>query len=475
MSKKNITTTKKENTKKSVATSKEKTTPPVVEEVVDATVVEQPDITKMKKNLVSRNNSDLSADGQVKLLDLAARFFHDDPHASDKYGTKVVDNMNKLTAVGIIVAMADQATNGQTAIGYAFSEPKMYNTLSEVASEMGIHLPEIKKLPIIEGAPTLQTDKIKVDKEVKEALKVENNIQKEGDEGSIEIDPVKVAHMSEDDLKKALTYILITSFKHDKNIKESLVKAVDFMHDYRIELARQAQNATEAMNKYEDRTMKDWLTDIFAYVKPTVYMKGIGRGMWELVRKENSPLSAFLIFRNYLTNKETNVPEWDDQSIADAVYILVKMICDMNIQNETIARDNLDKKKKDYNDLIKFHNEQIKINKQIINNITDIDFSILDTFDVDNPTKVTAKTRILEQYYNDAITALPPYKNLHENVKLQGGIILNLFRPAGDKNTIYTADKLSDLIQYTMDEWEALQKSKNDEKIAAKKAASKKA
>lgn len=470
--------------KKTVSKTKNATTnvPVVEEQVIDTTAetVEAVPVEEMKKNLVSRNNSQLSADGQVQLLGLAAKFFKDDPDAESKYGKKVVDNMNRITAVGIVIAIADQAVNGDSAIGYALrTSPTAYKMLSDVANEMGVKIPNMKSLPAPNenGEVVIPSDKIKVSEETKKALKEENKLEKEGLEGKIELDPTKVAHMSEDDLRKALKYILITNFKHDRNVKESLVKAVDFMHDYRIELARQAENSTEAMNKIEDRNMRDWLSDIFSYVEPTVYIKGIGEGMYTLCKNEKAPLSAFLIFRDYLTNKKTGKPEWDDQSIADAVFSIVELMCKNNIAKETKAKELLDSKAKDYSDIVAKYDDAIKTNKEILENITNVKFEILDTMipNKDNMTKASAYSRIWKQYYPECDAAhVPGYRNLMENIVQQGGIILNLFRSAGNKNQNYDPSNLSKIETYTMEEYEEIQKKIEEEKKSAKKDALKK-
>lgn len=484
MAKNKINNTK--DTKKMISkTNATKKTPIVEEQIIDTTVetVEETIVEKVKnnqKNLVSRNNSQLSADGQVNLLGLAAKYFKDDPDAEGKYGKKVVENMNRITAVGIVVAMADQAVNGDSAIGYALrTSPTAYKMLSEVASDMGVKIPDIKTLPAPNdnGEIVIPGNKVKVSESTKEALKEENNLEKKGLNGEIELDPVKVAHMSEEDLKKALKYILITNFKHDRNVKESLVKAVDFMHDYKIEIARQAENSTEAMNSIEDRNMRDWLSEIFSYVEPTVYMKGIGEGMYTLCKNEKSPLSAFLIFRDYLTNKKTGKPEWDDQSIADAVFSIVELMCNNNIAKETKAKELLDSKAKDYSEIVAKYDESINVNKNILEEITNVNFDILDNMipNKENMTKMSAYGRIWKQYYPECDAAhVPGYKNLKENIVQQGGIILNLFRSAGNKNQNYDPSNLSKIETYSVAEYENLQKKIEEEKKAAKKDALKK-
>lgn len=472
MAKKNIKkTTETKNTVKTTTAkdtpkTKEKVqtppTPPVVEtpvEEVKAEVVTEKKVTPKDitpKNIMSRKDSGLDANHQVELLGLASKFFHDDPNAADKFGHQVVENMNRITAAGIVVALADEAVNG-TSLFSAVMNKSAYPMLVAVAKDMGITLPEIKSLELKgDDEVVVNSSEIKVDDTVKEELKSENTIEEKGVEGSIEIDPVKVAHMGEDALKEALKYLLVTNLKHSKSIKDALVETVDFMHDYRIELARQAENSTEAMNAYEDRTMYEWLTDIFSYVEPTIHMRGIGQGMWALVEKEHSPLSAFLILRGALTDKETKKPCWDDQSIADTTRAFVELICKNNIEKEKEAIATLDPKKKGYRDLASAHETQIKRNEEVLKSMINISFDIVDNYNTDEkdeqktPITNMAFGRLRKQYYPECDLS-KHYEGLYENMKIRGGIILNMFRNPGDKNNMYSESAITEVkeISYT--------------------------
>lgn len=462
MAKKNIkNTTKTKNTVKNIKAEEKKIhqTPPVTEIPVEE--IETEVITETKKqtvtpkdvkpkNLISRKDSGLDANHQVELLGLASKFFHDDPNAVDKYGQHVVDNMNRITAAGIVVALADEAVNG-TSLFSAVMSKSAYPMLVAVAKDMGITLPEIKSLELKgDDSVVVNSSEIKVDDTVKEELKSENNLEEKGAGGSIEIDPVKVAHMGEDALKETLKYLLVTNLKHSKSIKDALVETVDFMHDYRIELARQAENSTDAMNAYEDRTMYEWLTDIFSYVEPTIHMRGIGQGMWALVEKEHSPLSAFLILRGALTDKETKKPCWDDQSIADTTRAFVELICKNNIEKEKEAIATLDPKKKGYRDLASAHETQIKRNEEVLKSMINISFDIVDNYNTDEkdeqktPIANMAFGRLRKQYYPECDLS-KHYEGLYENMKIRGGIILNMFRNPGDKNNMYSESAITEV------------------------------
>lgn len=484
MAKKNIKkTTETKNTVKTTAKTEEKKipqTPPVAEahietvepEVINNTTKKEVTPKDIKpKNLMSRKDSGLDANHQVELLGLASKFFHDDPNAVNKFGSTVVDNMNRITAAGIVVALADEAVNG-TSLFSAVMNKSAYPMLVAVAKDMGITLPEIKSLEVKDDNVIVNSNEVKVEDNVATELKEEHAVEEKGAEGAIETDPVKVAHLDENALRTALKYLLVTSMKHSKSIKDALVQTVDFMHDYRIELARQAENSTDAMNKYEDRTMYEWLSDIFSYVTPTTHMKGIGQGMWALVEKEHSPLSAFLILRGALSDKETKKPCWDDQSIADTVRAFVELICENNIKNEKAAIAELDPKKKGYRDLMSAHETQIKRNEDILKSMYDISFDIVNDYNTE--TKDEQKTpiinmafgRLRKQYYPECDLS-KHYEGLYENMKIRGGIILNLFRNPGEKNNMYGEENLTEVkeVSYT----EMLKKKEEAKEAEAKK------
>lgn len=477
---------KKTKTEKpSVKTPKAKNNPPQTSEAVQTVEnpsTEETQVTNAKdikgKMLISRETSNLSADGQVKLLDLAARFFHDDPNAVSKYGEKVVDNMNRLTAVGIVVAMADQAANGNSAIGYAFRSEAAYKQLAAVAKDMGVTIPDVKQLPAPnqDGVIVLPSTEVKVEETVANELKDEKKIEEAGDKGDLELNPEKVAELGEEDLKNALKYILVTNFKRERGTKDALIEVVTFMQKYRMAEAKKAENSSEAMDKYASRTTREWLEDVFSYVKPVVHMQGVGKGLYATILGTKSPLPAFLILRDYLTNKGTGKVEWDDQSIADAVYCLVRYVCEDNIAKEEAAKAALDPKAKGYRDIATKHDEQIKINNDIIGCINDITFDVMDNFlHTDDNLLASARGRIRKQYYAEyEPEAYPSYKNLWQNVEQQAGIILNLFRMPGNKNQNYSEANLTPIERYTQEEYDAIVAEEREAKKAAKKAESKK-
>lgn len=463
--------------KKAPANSRKKTTtPPPAAPAKEETVVivseEETPAQNIVKAATSRTRGSLDANRRMDMLTNMRVMFHDDPKARETISPEVCDAMDHITRIGLICALADEAMHGDSTFAVQLKSSQ-YPALIVAANELGITLPSIKALPEEAGVVTLPSSEVKVNEEAKEQLENEHEIEQKGDNNELELDPKKIAHMSEDDLKKALTYHLITGPKNG-TIKDMLVGVVDFMTEYRMELARQAQNSTDAMNKYADRTMREWLQDIFSYVKPTYLMKGIGKGMKALVVRDKSPISAFLILRNALIDKKTGVVVWDDQSIADATYAIIELICNDENTAEQNAIDQLDPKKKDYKEMVAKHQSVIDTNNEILDNINNISFDIVDKMSTSDAAALSVRGRVWTIYYPTADTAdAPLYKNLNENLIQRAGIILNLFRNSGDQNQLYSESNLTEIEKYTLEEYEAIKAEQKKAEFAAKKESSK--
>lgn len=430
--------------------------------------------------LATGNVSGLDANHRVDLNGQIIDLFVKNPNALSKFGDKVCDAMTQIAAVGVITAIADEAVNGNSTFAITVKKTA-YDTLRLAAADMGITIPLQEKLLPGKTEDTVEvpsTDVI-VSKETTESLKEEKKIEIAGDNKDIELDPNKVAELDENALVNALTYLLVTGLKRNKSIKDSLVETVDFMHSYRIALARKADNSTEAMNKYEDRTMYEWLSDIFSFVKPTTHLKGIGIGMHNLIAKEKSPLSAFIILRQNLTDKETKKPVWDDQSIADTVTAMVEMICHDRISAETKALNELDHSAKGYRAVSTAHLNQIAEEKNILNYLVNISFDIADKYNTKEADKdilmQSAYGRLLKMYYPECENRGGHYKGLNENLSQRAGIILNLFRSPGNTNQMYSESNITPVEEISIDEYNKIIEEQRKEELAAKKATTKKA
>jgi hypothetical protein len=507
MANKNKNNNKKQENKKPVATPKAETKPaekapkpapkapekPVVEtaevEVVE-TVQRGPDPigeAKVVENIIASNSvagEGLSLDGRVRLLDLASRRFVEAPNAVEKYGEETVKAMDRITAAGIISTFADEAVCGKGSFALILKN-NMYPMLATAAKEMGINLPDLKLLAAPANdkeAVVVKASDITISEETKKQVKKEHDLLKEGDGGKIELDPKKVAHMGEEDLKKALEYILIRDMKQHKNIKDSLVGAVDFMQAYRLELAEQAENAGEAKEKIAERSMYAILNDLFQYVTPTIHINGFGKGMHDSIANEGAPITAFEILHRNLTDKETHKTAWDDQSIADATRAIIEFICNNRIKASKEILAELDPKDPNYEAIKKGNETEIAESERILGMLENISFDIItrldnpDTSEEEIKISNTAMGRVLSMYFPEIDPAERPlWAGLEHNIRQRAGILLNMFCEPGCKNLAYDESNLIELRKMSVEEYEAEQKKKKEAELEAKKAGSKNA
>ena len=446
-------------------TTKEIPTP--TEEVIIETVAQEEvdpkknvNVTNINgKNMLGTTKSSLDANHRVELIGLANDVFRKDPDAVRRYGTETVEVMNEIIAAGIISSIADEAMFGETTFS-AVLKHQLYPQLVVTAKNMGVKLPDIKSLPVDkEGNVELKKEQIKINKEAKETLKKEKEIEEE----KPELDPVKVANMDDEALRKALEYILITGPKTSK-VKDTLVKTVDFMRTYAMTIADKAENAAEAKLKYDDYTTGQWLEMAFSHVKPTFLLNGIGRGLVSAIGLEKAPITAFCIMRKSMT-KDDGTVEWDDQSIADATKAIVKLVATNCIEKEQKNLEALDEKAKDYNSVKEKYQSSISHYQDIIDYLEHPDGGIISNLidGVESGDVVLEKiyTKVRDRYYPNK--KREDYKNLDNNVKTRIGLILNMFKEAGTEDMNYNESDLTELVMYSEEELAEIKKQKLEE------------
>lgn len=436
---------------------------PATEQVVESEAVSIPMISDPKK-LVDRKHSGLSPDGQVRLLDLARRTFVEETDPDLQFPQAVRKSVNDIVAIGIMCTFADHAANGDNSFALVL-QSQAYPTLTAAAKAIGIELPDIKALPAgkEEGTVMLPADKAKISKETKEQLKKEKEIR-EGEKP--ELDPEKIT--SEEDLKKALEYIFVSS--NGKSLPKVLTTSIDFMKKFRLHEASLAENATEAKARFESYNSGDWLDDIFSYFRPPIFFNGIGRGMATVTEVEKSPVHAFIIFRDAIRDKETGEPVLEDQEIAYCVRCIVKWFCDTNINSNKKAIEELDKEKN--KDVIVKCEEAIAKYNNILDYITNPSSAEADTL----PDNIGAKfdaggdqlttecqaansifNKICKSYYGKQLSDAD-YKNLVTNVQQYCYHIINIFRAPGERIADCGIYNVTELEERTEEEKEALRK-----------------
>lgn len=416
-----------------------------------------------EKNLLNRAGSGLSMDGQVRLLDLAQRHFIDqhDPDLQYPQPTRIA--MNRAIGAGILATLAEHAERGENQYA-AILQTTAYPALEQAATDMGIKLPKMSSLPAPEGQPdaiVLTTDKIKVSKETKEQIKHEIEVK---DSETPELDPTKIT--SEEDVTKALEYIFTAT--KGKSLSQTVSEAIEFIKNFRINQAKQAENAEEAIKNYDSYNSGDWLDDIFRYFKPTVVFKGIGNGIITVATSEENPIHAFLILRDALKDRKTGKPTFSDVDIAYLAKSIAKWVGGALIESNQKAIDNLDPKTNATE--IEACKSGIARYEKAISFFTNPSSDIISRF-IEADTEAAAKTvkHIVNSYYG-VKTDISKYKNGMSNVKQHAGIILNYFADGGSENPNYCESNLSDLVEYTEEELAEIKKQKKEKNLADRKA-----
>lgn len=398
---------------------------------------------------------DLDANRQVDLLTLTDKVFGK-PDAESKYGKEVVESMNEVLAAGVAAVWAEQAVLSTTPFANCIKTAYLPQ-IKQVAERMGItFLEKALPAPDKDGNVTITKEAIKVSKETKEEIKKEAKAT----ESIPELDPKKIT--SEEDLKKALRYIMITDPKKGK-IHQMLTHTVDFIRAYRMEEAHKAENTVEAMENLDNRTTGEWLHDAFSLVTPTLLMRGIGGGMANTVGLSKSPIVAFFILRRYFDLEDTNT--WNDQDVASAVKEIVRLVTTSRIEENRKDLALAKGEKKDDN-VIKKYEETIAHHEEILKNIVSPDKSIVENLLVNKENGDTEANRIyrkIREYYFPKATGTL-YKNLDYNIVQYAGIITNLFRDSMDKIEGYELSNILELTPMSKEEIEALQKAEKETK-----------
>lgn len=463
MAKKETKQVNKPAQKKENKTPQQTPAKPNKKETVEVAETEEVDSNKVnihaETTKVANSKSKLSLDGRVKLLDLAQRHYIDQPDEDLQYAQEIRKGMNTIIGAGIVATIADAALNGDDTFAFVINN-NMYPAIMQIAKDMGVTLPTTKQLENKtskeekeKGNVVVTTEGVKLSEEAKAKLEAEKAILNE----KPELDPMKID--SEEALKKALAYMIIDG---KNKVAQTLIAIVDFMHTYRIEnFAKKADNAAEAMTKYDNRNMFEWLSDAFNFVDPTFLYGGLGRGIATVANITKNPIRSFWILRNALTNKE-GVVAWDDTSIAYAVQAIAKWY--LNHENEEL-QVKLAKAKE-----AKDSKEEEAINAKLAKNeeTYDIFFNCSAECVTEFANKVVALDKefckdldhIVDMYYplikkEDYAN----YKNLVEAAQIHFGIIYNLFCEPAARLDNYSEANIQELVKFTEEELAANKKA----------------
>lgn len=268
-----------------------------------------------------------STDAKARLVEYGYHRFVNNQEFKDKCPeawrntTQVCDVVWLLAMVDIRNEISQLNTNGQLV---AKIPEDQLMPLTEVADMLGIQLATPKALTGPDGEKQLTIDFMK--SEVPEELTEKKPAKPEIPE--LDIEKVGSDHEM---ICDALSYLL----RKNQNIAISLIETIDWYRKLCI------NNADDANLKIsiDNRTVDEWMNEIFHLVPVTSLLKGLGRSVYLYTKTEESPVSAHCLLHGQL--KDT--PEED---IVRILRVLIQENFRYNLEDKLDANGNVIKTNK---------------------------------------------------------------------------------------------------------------------------------
>lgn len=381
----------------------------------------------------------LSPDGRMIWAKIANDRYFLNPNKDMQYAPEFLKGMNLLIDAVMVTEMVDEAMFGTGTLTRVL-DSTMLPHLIAVANMMGVEVPNIKVLEAKtpddlkkQGKVVVEISKKNISKETQEAAKKEQKVKAEVPE----LDPVKVFAQGEEALKKAITYKLVTV----SGVSEKLTGVVDFMRLYRAEEARHAENTADAMQKFDNRTVGEWLDDAFKIATPTLLFKGIGTGLRLSISATKSPVSAFTILKRHIKD------QWDDASTASAVTAIIRWITNDAIEANEKDIALLPEKERD-GEIAAKYKEAIQHNKDILDWTVNATYDFVEKITESDSEKLTdTEKKFRESLQKFLYPDLKPgtYKNLLTNMQQYAGYVTGLFRETGTADANYALSNMTEL------------------------------
>ena len=173
--------------------------------------------------------------------------------------------------------------------------------LNEAASMLGIELAPAKALPgSTDGQLQIDFQESKIPEELNE---------KTPEKKEVELDPKKVK--TTEMLIEALEHLMTAS----ANPAERIANTVAWYRNYCINQEENAENKL----KLDERTVGDWIDEIFDLIKPTVTLNGIGGACYIYNSQMKSPVKAHCILHSHFSKLN-----WSEEEIAELVKCFTK-------------------------------------------------------------------------------------------------------------------------------------------------------
>lgn len=421
----------------------EKVEEPKVEEV-QTPANPMSEFTEEVKKATARG---LDPNRTVDLLNLSHSYFHDPDAAAERYGIKreVAVKMDQCTAIGVMTMFAQEVALADTPWSRTM-RPAVLESMAEVAKEIGITI-NLKSLPAPDkdGNVTITQENVKVSAETKKKLKEEKELLEEQPE--LDIDKIE----NRDQLKKSIIILLTERKDYLSNIQ----KAISLYAAY---LEKEKADATKGMSRIQ------LLHNLIEFVETApIVMNGIGSFLYSVTATTKSPVSAFCHLKNTVTDRATGKCDYDNQFIADVVREIVIWKANIkkaeNDKSIEAVKKNLEVLKKDAKKnekAIKDQEERIEILKNnskvfdtTISYVTEPSADVIESFLEKRAEKDQTAIRIFrslsESLYRGIDLKGVKMDSLLANMKMQAGVITNLFRDSHMQFVNYKESEIPEL------------------------------
>lgn len=383
----------------------------------------------------------------VDLLSLSHSYFHDPDAAAERYGIKkeVAITMDKCTAIGVMTMFAQEVALADTPWSRTM-RPAVLENMAEVAKEIGITI-NLKSLPAPDknGNVTITQENVKVSAETKKKLKEEKELLEE----KPELDVNKIENKMQ--LRKSLLIFL----SERKDYLNNIQKAISLYAAY---LEKEKADATKGMSRIQ------LLHNLIELVGDApIVMNGIGSFLYTVTVATKSPVSAFCHLKNTVTDRTTGNCEYDNQFIADVVRELViwkaNIYRDDNKKSIEAVKKNLEvlkKEPKKNEKAIKDQEERLetlkgndKIFDEKVSYVTEPSADPIESFLQKRAEKDQVAMKMFrslsESLYRGTDLKGVKTDSLLANMKMQAGVITNMFRDPNMQFVNYKESEIPEL------------------------------
>lgn len=348
---------------------------PKVEEQTGAKVEQPQNVTieDMLNNMTAEERKlyerGLDPNRRVDLERIAHERFFMDPNAAKNTGMsqEFIDKINKVTAAMQVSSIICEVVLSKNPHALLLPQ-ELVDAVKLVGAEMGVSLKQnLLPAPNAEGKIEVPSTAIVVDAKTKKAVKDEAKVVEE----KPELNPEKIK--DEKELREAAIYVLADT---KTNVKPyNRINAIIDLYYSWLYFQAADDAAKEELKK---RNRADLLEELTTIVGPCPFsMHGISSLLYNETSKTKSPIPAFCLLRNNTMDAKGH-PTIDDHVVADFVKVLVKWNAASRIADteESIAVckqniETLSKNKKQNKTAIEGEEKKIENHKLVIDSINE--------------------------------------------------------------------------------------------------------